>query len=68
MKGNEYEQFAFDKFKQLFPNATVTKNDYIRGSLSDLDREIDVSIKMTVESQHLLYIVCLLYTSPSPRD
>ncbi len=66
MKGNEYEQFAFDKFKQLFPNATVTKNDYIRGSLSDLDREIDVSIKMTVESQHLLYIVqCKDWKTPA---
>jgi len=57
MKGSEYEQFAYEKFMQLYPNATVTKNDYIRGSLSDLDREIDVSIKITIESQQLLYIV-----------
>lgn len=57
MRGSEYEQFAYEKFRQLFPNATVTKNDYIHGSLSDLDREIDVSIKITVESQQFLYIV-----------
>lgn len=57
MRGSEYEQFAYEKFRQLFPNATVTKNDYIHGSLSELDREIDVSIKITVDSQQLLYIV-----------
>lgn len=57
MRGSEYEQFAYEKFRQLFPNATVRKNDYIHGSLSDLNREIDVSIKITVESQQLLYIV-----------
>lgn len=56
MKGSEYEHFVFEKFKRLFADSVVTKNDHIRGSLSGLDREIDVSVRMTVRSEKLLYI------------
>jgi len=56
MKGSEYEQFVFDKFKRLFADSVVTKNDHIGGHLSGLDREIDVSVRMTVGSEQLLYI------------
>lgn len=56
MKGSEYEQFVFDKLKRLFADSIVTKNDHIRGHLSGLDREIDVSVRMTAGNVHLLYI------------
>ncbi len=66
MKGREYEQFVFDKFKRLFADAIVTKNDHIRGSLSGLDREIDVSVRMTVGSERLLYIAqCKDWKTPA---
>jgi hypothetical protein len=56
MKGSEYEQFVFEKFSQLFADSTVTKNDHIRGHLSGLDREIDVSVRLIADDAHLLYI------------
>ena len=66
MKGKEYEQFVFDKFKRLFVDSIVTKNDYIRGHLSTLDREIDVSVRIEVASEQLLYIVqCKDWKTPT---
>jgi len=56
MKGSEYEQFVFEKFKRLFADGTVTKNDHIRGHLSGLDREIDVSVRLVAGDAHFLYI------------
>jgi hypothetical protein len=56
MKGSEYEQFVYDKFKRLFVDSVVTKNDHISGRFSGLDREIDVSVRMRVGSEQLLYI------------
>jgi hypothetical protein len=65
MKGSEYEQFVFHKFVRLFADSIVTKNDHIRGQLSGLDREIDVSVRITVGDVHLLYVVqCKDWKSP----
>lgn len=56
MKGSEYEQFVFEKFKRLFADGIVTKNDHICGHLSGLNREIDVSVRQIVDDVNLLYI------------
>jgi len=65
MKGREYEQFVFDKFERLFADSIVTKNVHIYGQLSGLDREIDVSVRITVGDVHLLYVVqCKDWKSP----
>jgi len=65
MKGREYEQFVFDKFERLFADSIVTKNDHIHGQFSGLDREIDVSVRITVGDVHLLYVVqCKDWKSP----
>jgi hypothetical protein len=56
MKGSEYEQFVFEKFKRLFADGVVTKNDHIRGHLSGIDREVDVSIRIISGPVPLLYI------------
>jgi hypothetical protein len=57
MKGSEYEQFVFEKFKRFFVDGVVTRNDHIKGHLSGLNREIDISVRLTVEAQQLVYIV-----------
>lgn len=65
-KGSEYEQFVFDKFRRLFADNVVTKNDYIRGHLSGLDREIDVSVRIIAASEELLYIAqCKDWKAPT---
>ena len=56
MKGSEYEQFVFEKFERLFIDGNVTKNDHIRGQISGLNREIDVSVRQIVDDVNLLYI------------
>ena len=56
MKGSEYEQFVFKKFERLFTDGNVTKNDHIRGHISGLNREIDVSVRQIVDDVNLLYI------------
>jgi len=55
--GAKYEQFVFQKLRRLFPEAVVKLNDKIQGRDSKFDREIDVSVRMSVEGTHLLYIV-----------
>src|SRR5437773_8601831 len=66
MKGSEYERFVFDKFRRLFADSVVKKNDHIRGHLSGLDREIDVSVRLTVASERLLYIAqCKDWKTPA---
>ena len=66
MRGSEYEQFVFDKFERLFSDAVVTKNDHIQGYLSGLDREIDVSVRLRVGSEQLLYIAqCKDWKAPT---
>ena len=56
MKGSECEQFVFKKFERLFTDGNVTKNDHIRGHISGLNREIDVSVRQIVDDVNLLYI------------
>jgi hypothetical protein len=56
-RGAAYEQFIYEKLRRLFPDAKVTVNDKIRGHDSDLDREIDVSIRLKSGDADLLYVV-----------
>jgi hypothetical protein len=67
-RGAEYEQFVYDKFRRLFADATVTLNDKIRGTQSDQLREIDVSIRIPVEPDPLLYIVQCKDRASRPAD
>src|SRR5205823_8224402 len=63
--GQEYERFVFEKLRRLFPDAQVMLNDRIAGNESGLSREIDVSVRMTVADESLLYIVqCKDWASP----
>ena len=63
--GAKYEQFIYAKLKRLFPDAVVKLNDKIPGSISKFDREIDVSIRMSIAETELLYIVqCKDWASP----
>lgn len=55
--GAEYEQFVYDKLRCLFPDAVVTLNDKILGRESNIEREIDVSIRIATCDIELLYIV-----------
>lgn len=65
MKGREYEHFVFEKFKRLFADSIVTQNDHIRGHMSGLEREIDVSVRTTVGAEQFLYIAqCKDWKSP----
>src|SRR2546430_393223 len=52
-----YEWFVFDKLRRLFPDADVRLNDHIPGKDSRFDREIDVSVRLSVDNTNLLYIV-----------
>jgi hypothetical protein len=65
--GSEYEAFVYEKLRRLFPDAVVTLNDHLIGRESDLRRQIDVSLRMKVDSQvELLYIVqCKDLASPT---
>ena len=56
MKGSEYEHFVFEKFKRLFADCAVKKNDHITGHSSGLNREIDVSIRTIASDVDILYI------------
>jgi Restriction endonuclease len=67
-QGSEYEQFVYDKFRRLFVDSTVTLNDKILGKQSGLEPEIDVSVKTTVESEQLLYIVQCKDRAQRPAD
>jgi len=55
--GARYERFVFEKLQRLYPEAVVKLNDHIRGAMSGLLREIDVSIRITLQDTQLLYIV-----------
>lgn len=66
--GKAYERFVYDKFRRLFKDCTVTLNDKILGRESGLEREIDVSIRATVGSSRLLYIVQCKDRATRPAD
>ena len=55
--GAEYEQFVYEKLKSFFVDACVTKNDRIHGYESELEREIDVSVRLQIRDAEFLYIV-----------
>jgi hypothetical protein len=67
-KGGEYEQFVYEKFKRLFVGGVVTPNDKIMGHESGLEREIDISVRFTVEDQEVLYIVQCKDRATRPAD
>ena len=54
--GSEYEDFVYGKFRSLFIDATVTKDDRIVGLQSGLQRQIDVSVRLPFLLEPLLYI------------
>lgn len=63
--GAKYERFVYAKLQRLFPDAVVNLNDKIPGRISQLIREIDVSIRMSVSDTELLYIVqCKDWANP----
>ncbi|MCK6527720.1 restriction endonuclease [Myxococcota bacterium] len=43
--GEAYELFAYEKFRRLFPDATVAQDEHVVGILSGEDRQIDVSVR-----------------------
>lgn len=66
MKGSDYEQFVFEKFKRLFADGDVVKNDHILGCLSGIVREIDVSIRINAALEQFLYIAqCKDWKTPA---
>jgi hypothetical protein len=66
--GSDYERFVYNKFQQLFSDARVTLNDRIPGRQSDLRREIDISIRITVGDAEILYIVQCKDRGKRPAD
>jgi hypothetical protein len=55
--GEGYERFVFEKLHRFLPEAQVEFDDHILGAQSGLIRQIDISIRVSVEDQELLYIV-----------
>ena len=66
--GSEYEQFVYEKFKRVFVDAEVRLNDKITGRISGLTREIDVSVRMTIDGVDLLYITQCKDWARKPAD
>jgi len=55
--GAKYERFVFEKLKRLFADGIVKLNDMILGNESGIEREIDVSVRLSVGGTEVLYIV-----------
>lgn len=53
----EYESLIYKIYKELEPHATVRLRDKIRGYLSGIHREIDVSIRSNVAGHDILIII-----------
>ncbi|MEP6756673.1 MAG: restriction endonuclease, partial [Chthonomonadales bacterium] len=56
-KGARYEEFIYERLKQLFGTSNVTLRDKILGLESGILREIDVSIRIPDAAMEVLYIV-----------
>lgn len=56
-EGKEYESFVYKIFSEFFKNFILKQNDRIRGTESGRLREIDISIRGTIDGTDLLYIV-----------
>ncbi len=64
-KGTEFEKLVRQIYSELEPRAQVIHNDKIRGFNSQLERQIDVSIRAKVASHNVLIIVQAKdYTQP----
>jgi hypothetical protein len=66
--GKDYERFVYEKFRRFFADSTVTLDDRIQGKLSGRKRQIDVSIRFTVDGNELLYIVQCKDRGTRPAD
>jgi len=53
----EYEKLAARIYAELQPDARVIHNDMIRGKISGIERQIDVSIRDTIAGHEILVIV-----------
>ncbi len=67
-EGHEYEQFVYEKLKSLYVESTVTLNDWIHGTQSGIDREIDISIRTATAAGELLQIVQCKDRKKRPAD
>jgi hypothetical protein len=67
-EGGAYERFVYDKIRRLFPDAQVVLNDKLLGEQSGMQREIDISIKMTVGTAEIVYIVQCKDRGKRPAD
>ena len=67
-KGSTYEKFVYEKFRDLFPNSIVSRNDRIIGQQSGLDREIDIAIKTDFDGREMLYIIQCKDREKRPAD
>jgi hypothetical protein len=56
-KWSEFEKLAAKIYAELSPQAQVTWDDSIYGHDTNIDRQIDVSIRATLEGQAILIIV-----------
>lgn len=53
----DFERLGEQIYAELSPEATVVRNDYIRGHTSEINRQIDVSIRWTDEHGEYLIAV-----------
>jgi hypothetical protein len=67
-QGSEYERFVYEKFRRFFADSKVTLNDRILGKQSSLLREIDISIRINISGEEVLYIVQCKDRGKRPAD
>src|SRR6185436_16731380 len=57
MSWREFEKLTAKIYQELEPYAVVTHNDHILGIESNTSRQIDVSIRYSIDNQDLLTII-----------
>ncbi len=67
-KGKGYEQLIAKIYKELSPDAAVTLNDKIKGLVSGIDREIDVTIRSSIAGHDILIAVQAKDYGKKPAD
>ena len=60
IKCADINKFAAQKCAKTYKISSVSVNELLK------DKEIQVVLNLTIPNAH--YLICLLYTSPSPRD
>lgn len=53
----DYEKMITNIYKELAPSANVTHNDKVMGKDSEIERQIDVTIRDTIEGENILIAV-----------